>query len=166
MSKPNDHTARQPRSADWLSVDDARERILSRVPLLGIERIGIGDALGRVLATDVESRIAHPAWDNSAMDGFAVRSDDVAAANRESPVLLRVVDEVPAGEFPTRALRGGEAIRVMTGAPVPEGADGVIRIEHTEPGPEPVPSPEPSSPPPSPVSVVCTTTGWNGSRLR
>lgn len=137
MSKPNDHTARQPRSADWLSVDDARERILSRVRLLGIERIGIGDALGRVLATDVESSIAHPAWDNSAMDGFAVRSDDVAAANRESPVLLRVVDEVPAGEFPNRALQGGEAIRVMTGAPVPEGADGVIRIEHTEPGPEP-----------------------------
>jgi molybdopterin molybdotransferase len=129
-------TARQPREADWLSVDEAREVILSRVARLGSERVASAESLGRVLAADIESRVAHPAWDNSAMDGFAVRAQDVSSASREAPVVLRVVEEVAAGAFPTHSVGEGEAIRVMTGAPVPEGADGVIRIEHTEPGPE------------------------------
>jgi molybdopterin molybdotransferase len=129
--------ARHTTQADWLEVDEAREIIVSRMAELDREAIPITKALGRVLAADVESTITHPAWDNSAMDGFAVQSRDVVRASRESPVVLRVVEEVPAGAFPTRSIRPREAVRVMTGAPVPGGADGVIRIEHTEPGAEP-----------------------------
>ncbi|UCC71049.1 MAG: molybdopterin molybdotransferase MoeA [Gemmatimonadota bacterium] len=130
-------TARQPREPDWLSVEEARELILSRIKQLDHEAVRLTDALGRVLAADVESAVTHPAWDNSAMDGFAVLSRDVAAASRERPVVLKVVEAVAAGAFHTRALRPGEAVRVMTGAPVPTGADGVTRLEHTEPGPQP-----------------------------
>lgn len=129
--------ASQPRAADWLTVEEAVEAILDRVEPLGEERVPIDRALGRVLAADVESRLAHPAWDNSAMDGYAVQSSGIAGASRDAPVVLRVVEEVAAGAFPTRSVGKGEAVKVMTGAPVPEGADGVTRVEHTEPGPEP-----------------------------
>jgi molybdopterin molybdotransferase len=129
--------ARQPRRPDWLSVDKAREIILSRVGELDRELVRLSVALGRVLAADVESAVTHPAWDNSAMDGFAVLSRDVARASREKPVVLKVIDEIPAGSLPTRAVGPGEAVRLMTGAAVPTGADGVTRLEHTEPGPEP-----------------------------
>lgn len=129
--------ARQPRAPDWLPLEQASRIILSRVRPLDRETVPLADAHGRVLAAAIESAIAHPAWDNSAMDGFAVRSQDVAAATRERPAVLRVTEEVPAGQFPTRALGPGEAIKVMTGAPVPDGADGVTRIEYTEPGDEP-----------------------------
>jgi molybdopterin molybdotransferase len=87
-----------------------------------------------VLAEDVVSPIDLPRWDNSAMDGFAVRSDDVRGAAPDRPVRLRVIEDVPAGAFPTLPLRAGTATRVMTGAPVPEGADGVVRVEHTDGG--------------------------------
>jgi molybdopterin molybdotransferase len=129
--------ARQPREPDWLSVDEARAIIQSRVSELGREAVRLSAALGRVLAADVESAVTHPAWDNSAMDGFAVLARDVARASSAKPVVLKVIDEVAAGAFPTRAVGPGEAIRVMTGAPVPTGADGVTRLEHTEPGPKP-----------------------------
>jgi molybdopterin molybdotransferase len=129
--------ARQPRRPDWLSVDKAREIILSRVDELDRELVRLSVALGRVLAADVESAVTHPAWDNSAMDGFAVLSRDVARASPAKPVILKVIDEVPAGAFPTRAVGPGEAVRVMTGAALPTGADGVTRLEYTEPGPEP-----------------------------
>jgi molybdopterin molybdotransferase len=134
MTKP---TARQNRSPDWLPVDEAREVILSRVAVLDSEAVPLRAALDRVLASDVESAIMHPAWDNSAMDGFAVLSRDVAGATRERPVVLKVVENIAAGEFPTGNVSPGEAARVMTGAPVPPGADSVTRIEYTEPGPEP-----------------------------
>jgi molybdopterin molybdotransferase len=127
-------SARQPREADWLSIDEASSLILSRIVAVGHEEAAITEALGRVLAADVTSAIVHPPWDNSAMDGFAVRSDDVVAASQENPVVLRVMEEVPAGGFPTRAVGPGEAIRVMTGAPVPDGADCVTRLEYSEPG--------------------------------
>ena len=125
--------ARQPREADWLSFDEARELILSRIAVLGHERVPIHEARDRILAADVVSTISHPAWDNSAMDGFAVRSEDIRGAARGSPVVLRVIEEVPAGSFPMRSLGPGEATRVMTGASVPAGADGVTRLEYTEP---------------------------------
>jgi molybdopterin molybdotransferase len=129
--------ARQPREPDWLSYQDARELILSHVGPLEHESVLLTEATGRILAADVESAITHPAWDNSAMDGFAVLSRDVARATRNNPVILQVIEEVAAGEFPTRSVGPGEAIRVMTGAAVPNGADGVTRLEHTEPGPKP-----------------------------
>lgn len=133
---PSARSARQPREADWLSVDEARALILSRVTALPHENVPIQEARDRVLAADAISTISHPAWDNSAMDGFAVRSEDIRGASNSAPATLRVIEEVPAGSFPTRSLGSGEATRVMTGAPVPAGADGVTRLEYTEPGPE------------------------------
>ncbi len=124
------------RRPDWVSVREARETILSDVAPLPAERRALLDALGSVLAEDVASPVDLPPWDNSAMDGFAVRSADVLGADAERPRTLRVVDDVPAGSFPSRPVGPGEAIRVMTGAPVPEGADGVVRVEHTDGGSE------------------------------
>jgi molybdopterin molybdotransferase len=117
---------------DWLSVDDALDRVLLTCSPVHEERVAISKARGRALASDIQSRVDHPPWNNSAMDGFAVRSEDVAGASEESPVVLPVVDDVPAGGFPEGDLAPGTAVRVMTGAPVPEGATGVIRIEHTD----------------------------------
>ena len=129
--------ARQPREPDWLTVEEAQRIILSRIQQVDVESVRITEALGRVLATDIESTLIHPPWDNSAMDGYAVRSQDITHVNRERPAVLEVVEEVQAGDFPTRIVGPGEAIKVMTGAPVPEGAEGVTRIEYTEPGPRP-----------------------------
>jgi molybdopterin molybdotransferase len=117
---------------DWLGIREALDRILAAVAPLPSERVPILEAAGRVLAESVVSPIDQPPWDNSAMDGFAVRSADVRGASRESPARLRVVDEIPAGAFPRRPLGPGEAARIMTGAPIPEGADSVIRLEHTD----------------------------------
>ena len=112
------------------TVHEASDRILAGIQPLGAERVPLGEALGRVLAEDVRSPIAHPPWDNSSMDGYAVRATDVAA----TPVVLRVLETVRAGEQPTRALEPQTAIRIMTGAPIPSGADSVIRVEDTDAG--------------------------------
>jgi molybdopterin molybdotransferase len=119
---------------DWLSVDEALERVLAACTPLPPERLPLGEALGRALAVDVASRVDHPPWNNSAMDGFAVRAEDVMGATEAAPVQLPVSDDVPAGSFPRGPLVPGTAVRVMTGAPVPAGASGVIRIEHTDGG--------------------------------
>jgi molybdopterin molybdotransferase len=123
---------------DWLTADEALARILARCPVLPSEALDLVDdaaELGpdRALAEDVVAEIDHPPWDNSAMDGFAVHVDDVASASEDSPVELPVSGNVPAGSFPGGPLARGTVVRVMTGAPVPEGATGVVRIEHTEP---------------------------------
>lgn len=125
---------RTDRAADWLSAGDALHIVLAGVAPLGTEERPLLDALGSVLAEDVVSPVDLPPWDNSAMDGFAVRAADVRGASAQSPRVLRVVDDVPAGHFATRAVGPGEAIRIMTGAPVPAGADGVVRVEHTDGG--------------------------------
>ena len=124
------------READWLSVREAVERGLSAVEPLESEPVPLEDALGRVLAEDTVSPIDQPPWDNSAMDGYAARADDIRGAGDDAPVRLRVVDDIPAGGFPSRAIGPGEAARIMTGAPVPEGADSVVRVEHTDAGGE------------------------------
>jgi len=120
--------------ADWLSPADALRRIVGGVRPIGAETRPLLDALGYVLAEDVVSPVDLPPWDNSAMDGFAARAADVMGATRERPAVLRVVDDVAAGGFPARAIGPGEAARIMTGAPVPAGADGVVRVEHTDGG--------------------------------
>ena len=116
------------------AVREASERILAAIKPLGSESIALRDSLGRVLAEDVYSPIEHPPWDNSSMDGYAVRADDVRAATIDSPVTLPVVETVRAGQRPSRALAPGTAVRIMTGAPIPEGADTVIRVEDTDAG--------------------------------
>ena len=117
-----------------VTVLEASERILAHARPLDPERVSLGDALGRVLAEDVRSPIEHPPWDNSSMDGYAVRADDIRDASEAKPVTLRVIETVAAGQRPTASVSPGVAIRIMTGAPVPSGADSVIRVEDTDGG--------------------------------
>lgn len=117
-----------------LTVAEASERILAEINPLGIEIVPLRQALGRVLAEDVSATVTMPPWSNSSMDGYAVRSADITPAMSGEPVKLRVVATIAAGEFAPRALKRGEAMRIMTGAPVPEGADSVIRKEDTDGG--------------------------------
>jgi molybdopterin molybdotransferase len=122
------------RVADWIGVREAIDCGLAAVQPLGPEGVALTDALGRVLAEDVVSPIDQPPWDNSAMDGYAVRGADVRGASPESPIRLRVVESIPAGGHPSRPVDPGTAVKIMTGAPVPAGADSVIRVEHTDAG--------------------------------
>lgn len=115
-----------------ISVREAAERITAGVPVLDTEEAPLLAALGRVLAEDVDAPLDLPAHTNSAMDGYAVRSEDVRGAARTRPRRLRVIEQVPAGRFPRRTVGPGEATRIFTGAPLPRGADGVIRQEDTE----------------------------------
>ncbi len=114
-----------------LTPSQAARAILEHVAPLPPVRVPLLEALDCVLAETVTSPIDLPAWDNSAMDGFAARAADVRGATRAAPRMLRVVETVPAGRFPTRALGPGEATRIFTGAPLPAGADTVIRQEDT-----------------------------------
>jgi molybdopterin molybdotransferase len=96
--------------------------------------VSVREAAGRVLAEDARSPLALPPWDNASMDGYAVRGEDVRGASATSPVVLSVVATIPAGSSTTRTLAAGEAMRIMTGAPLPAGADSVIRVEDTDAG--------------------------------
>ena len=116
------------------SVEETVGRILADISPVELETVALRDALGRVLARDVKSPVALPPWDNASMDGYAVRSDDVREARADAPVVLPVLETVAAGSRPTQAVRAGAAIRVMTGAPVPSGADSVVRVEDTDRG--------------------------------
>jgi molybdopterin molybdotransferase len=108
--------------------------VLADITPLPVESVRLGDALGRVIAEDVTSPLTLPPWDNSSMDGYAVRAEDVRGATRDRPKSLRVVGTVAAGVATDRRVGVGEAIRIMTGGPVPAGADSVIRVEDTDAG--------------------------------
>jgi molybdopterin molybdotransferase len=120
------------RRADWLSVDDARTRVLARAEPLAGQRVPLIEALGRALAEPITARATLPPWANSAMDGYAVRAADVRGASPERPVRLPVAGVVRAGPPPEGALAAGQAFRIMTGAALPAGADCVIRVEDTD----------------------------------
>ncbi|MEW6287934.1 MAG: gephyrin-like molybdotransferase Glp [Chloroflexota bacterium] len=115
-----------------LSVDEARERILARLTPVGTETLPLTACTHRVLATDIAAANDLPPFDNSSMDGFALRAADTATAAPASPVTLRVVADIPAGSTPTISLAPGQAARIMTGAPLPAGADAVIPVEDTD----------------------------------
>ena len=117
-----------------LTVAEASARSLAGIAPLGIERVPLLDAVGRVLARDAVASYTLPHWDNSAMDGYAVRGADLAGASAQSPVRLAVQETVAAGEFPTKPVREGVCTRIMTGAPLPDGADTVVRVEDTDGG--------------------------------
>ena len=108
--------------------------VLADVSPLPDEEVGLADGLGRVLSEDAISPLALPPWDNASMDGYAVRATDVHGARRDRPVTLQVVGTVAAGVTTDRSVGAGEAIRIMTGGPVPAGADSVIRVEDTDAG--------------------------------
>ncbi|MFC2078805.1 gephyrin-like molybdotransferase Glp [Candidatus Bipolaricaulota bacterium] len=114
-----------------LSVEDVQERILADTNAKESEIVSILDAEGRILAENITADMNVPPWDNSAMDGFAVQAVDIETAGPSSPVILRVIADLPAGTAPECSVGSGEAIRIMTGAPVPPGADTVVRFEDT-----------------------------------
>lgn len=113
-----------------LTVDEALERILGGVLSLPPHEVALLDALGAVLAEDAVAIHDVPPFTNSAMDGYAVRGEDVATA----PARLRVVGDIAAGAYPTQQVGPGEAMRIMTGAPMPDDADTVVRVEDTDNG--------------------------------
>ena len=116
-----------------LSVAQAEKMILDLVrPLREIESIDLSLATGRILASSIESRVDFPHWDNSAMDGYAVKFADVRSSTPKHPITLEVVEEIPAGYQPKREIQAGEAARIFTGAIVPAGADTVVMQEHTQ----------------------------------
>ncbi len=117
-------------AARSLSVDEALQRILARVAALEPVAVELLDALGLTLAEDVAADRDVPPFRNSAMDGYAVIAEDVARV----PATLRVVGEIAAGAVPARAITRGEAMRIMTGAPMPDGADTIVRVEDTDNG--------------------------------
>ena len=119
-----------PQSDYQLEVGEAVARVLADVHPLAATPVPLLDAHDRILASDVTAGVTVPPWDNSAMDGYALRSADV----RTLPATLRVIESVAAGQFPTRPVAAGEATRIMTGAPTPAGADTVIRVEDTDGG--------------------------------
>ena len=114
-----------------LTVAQARERILERIAVLDAEEVPLVAANGRVLAEDVRSDREVPPFTNSAMDGYAVRAADTSGASATAPVRLAVLGEVRAGVAPPTSLRPASALRIMTGAVLPEGADAVVRVEDT-----------------------------------
>lgn len=118
---------------ELLAVEEARARTLALVQPLSTEWVRWEDALGRTLAEDVRAQRTLPPWDNSAMDGFAVRSADLSAP---LPVRLRVGETIYAGQTPREEVRPGTCARIMTGAPLPTGADAVVMRERTRLTPE------------------------------
>lgn len=118
--------------ADLLSVDQALERILNRIEPLPVETVPLLASLGRVLAEPLISEISLPPFANSSMDGFAVRAGNTQFATREQPALLRLMFDIPAGSSSEGVLYPGQSARIMTGAPLPEGADAVVPVEETD----------------------------------
>jgi molybdopterin molybdotransferase len=114
---------------EHLSVSNAQQRILECVHKLDIESVGLERSTGRVLAYDVRANRDLPPYDVSAMDGYAVRSADLA----KIPAMLEVIEDIKAGDLPAKTVQTGQCARIMTGAPVPQGADAVIRVEETRP---------------------------------
>ncbi len=110
----------------------ARNLLLEAVTPLPPERIPLADCFGRVLAEDLVAAENVPSFDRSPYDGYALRSQDTVGASREKPVVLQVLEQIPAGAVPTKVCTPGTASRIMTGAPIPQGADTVIMYERTE----------------------------------
>lgn len=115
-----------------ISVEEARERILSFFSRLEPETRPVLDALGQVLAADVVAPFDIPPLDNTAMDGYAVRAADTTGATEDGPRELRVIGDLAAGYVSESAVGPGEAVRIMTGAPMPPGADAVVPFEETD----------------------------------
>lgn len=115
-----------------MSVEQYREQILAGIETLPAQQLPLAQCLGRTTAASVTAHVAVPAFTNSAMDGFAVHAHDVGLASPETPVVLQVVGEVPAGSFSDDWVGDGQAVRVMTGAMLPAGADAVVPVERTD----------------------------------
>jgi molybdopterin molybdotransferase len=117
-----------------LTTREALASVLAHVKPSGITRIPLSEALGLAVAEDICATENVPPFTNSAMDGFAIRSEDSADARSDTPVSLRVLGDVPAGQVASCPVEAGSALRIMTGAPLPEGADAVVPVENTRSG--------------------------------
>ena len=115
-----------------ISLEEALSQILNAIHPLGLEKVNLLDTLGRVIGEDILASRPIPPKNNSAMDGYALCWEDTRGASREIPVILEVIEDLPAGSIPSKTVGKGQAVRIMTGAPVPEGADAVMRMEDTE----------------------------------
>lgn len=110
----------------------ARDMLLDLVSAVDTEEVALSDCSGRVLAESIVAAENVPSFDRSPYDGYAFRSGDSAGASKETPVTLQIIEEVPAGAVPTKACVPGTAVKILTGAPIPEGADAVVPYERTE----------------------------------
>jgi molybdopterin molybdotransferase len=115
-----------------ITVEEALDKILSHIQPLGFEKVSILEALGRVIAEDIYAPRDIPPLDNSGMDGYAVRYEDVKQATSNHPIRLEVIEDLPAGFVSSKTVVKGQAIRIMTGAPIPKGADAVVPVEDTK----------------------------------
>jgi molybdopterin molybdotransferase len=115
-----------------VTVDQALETILAKIKFKGVEKIPIGESLGRTLTEDIVAKRNNPPLDNSAMDGYALIAKDIQSASPENPVPLKVTEEIAAGYQSDVTLKPGQAFRIMTGAPIPKGADAVLMQEDTD----------------------------------
>jgi molybdenum cofactor synthesis domain-containing protein len=115
-----------------LPLEAALERMFDRLQPLPTTTVGVDDAVGRVLAEPIIAHVTMPPWDNSAMDGFAIQATDVVGATKRWPKTLRVVGESSAGHAPEIEVRPGTAVRILTGAMIPVGADAVVPVEETD----------------------------------
>jgi len=115
-----------------IDYEDARRKVLSRAKALEAEFVPLIKAFGRVLAGDIRAREPVPPFRKAAMDGYAVRSLDVSVVKDDHPITLDVVEDLPAGKLSRVKIKPGQAIRIMTGAPIPEAADAVVRVEYTD----------------------------------
>lgn len=120
------------KEADLLDVDEAVKRILSYFKPLGSESVPIAKALGRTLTTTISSPFSIPFWPNSAMDGYAVRHSDITQSSISKPTFLTVKGMIAAGNVAKAKVASGTAMRIMTGAPIPPGADTIVPFEETD----------------------------------
>ncbi len=115
-----------------ISFEEALDNILSRIQPLGLEKVLLLESLGRIIGEDIYARRDIPPLDNSAMDGYALRFEDIRETSKDHPVRLKVIEDLPAGFVSKKTVGKGQAIRIMTGAPIPKGADTVIPVEETK----------------------------------
>ena len=115
-----------------IELEEAREIVLSQVKVLPPERVNLLSSLGRTLTEDVYADFDIPGFDRAAMDGYAVISKDTDSVSKKKPVVLEVIVDLPAGYSTKKVVKSGKAVRIMTGAPMPQGADAVVMVEDTE----------------------------------
>ncbi len=130
--EPAHHHGHSHAEEDMLSVEEAYERVMASFGPLEAVEAPLLECMGQTLAEDVTSPLALPPLANSGMDGYALRGTDIAGASKDSPIRLPVIGIVAAGQMPGRAVEAGTAMRIMTGAPVPDGADTVVPFEETD----------------------------------
>lgn len=118
-------------SLEYLTVSDAQNRMLSSVEPVSYEQVNLSDASGRVLAQDILAETDLPPFSNASMDGYAVRAQDVREATQQTPIVLKVIGDIPAATQPDQVLSRGTALRIMTGAPLPRGCDAIVPVEYT-----------------------------------